>query len=517
MEKINLDIQPKASIYSIFTRLNYYEWYALAEFVDNSTASYYQHENELLKKAHSDKLVVEINYDTNADIITIEDNAYGMELKDFQRAILLDAKPDFQGGRNEFGLGLKTAATWFGRHWSVESTEYGSENLYRAYIDLDELIENDSSIIKIEKFKADYDEHYTKIIISKLNRKINTSKIKNKIREILEGMYRRDLLTGKIEILFNGITLSFKEYTPLNFRGQTWKKDISFSFTYLDKVYNVKGFVGIMDPGSFDKSGFALFRRNRVVIGGLGQNYKPVEIFGQVQSQVSLKLYGEIDMDCFDINQAKDGFSWDSELEESFIKNLKLAIMDYISVAKMAKKDREVEEYNNLLNANQKEENADEEGYNINDDSNINVTELEIDEDKFNVDKNNLSNENSEQSNEESEQSEEHNEEDDKNDYTNCYHLEYSGDTYDVFWQIIDKKYNLYDYYQNENKLVINLNHDFNKLTAKSERLNISKIIMAYIIGEAKAKFNSTTEGYVPTSVIRNQMSKVLLSIKEIK
>ncbi|MDD4156818.1 MAG: ATP-binding protein [Candidatus Cloacimonetes bacterium] len=495
MGKIDLNIQPKASIYSIFTRLNYSEWYALAEFVDNSTASFYQYEKELLKKAHSDKLTIEINYDSNADIITIEDNAYGMELKDFKRAILLDAKPSYQGGRNEFGYGLKTAATWFGRRWSVESTEYGSEKLYNAYIDIDEIIENQLNHISIEVKSIGYEEHYTKITISKLNRKISTKKIKNKICDILKGMYRRDLMSGKIEILFNGITLSFEEYTPLFFRDQIWKKEISFSFSYLEKVYTVKGFVGIMEPGSFEKAGFALFRRNRVVIGGLGSNYKPVEIFVQNQSPISLKLYGELDMDDFDINQAKDGFSWDSELEEAFITNLKLAIKDYISIAKMSKKEREEEETRlkpPVIQPGLSKKLPTEPPIKIENlptEPPLKIEDLPATSDQ-------------------GDESEEV--------YKDCFCLEYDNIKYNVFWQMIEEKYFLYEYYQNENKIIMNLNHDYNKFVKRNERVSISKIITAYLIGVNKAKLNSTTEGYVPTTIIRNQMSKVLQKIKTI-
>ena len=285
-------------------------------------------------------------------------------------------------------------------------------------------------------------------------------------------------MSSKIEILFNGITLSFEEYTPLVFRNQTWKKDISFSFPYLDKVYTINGFVGIMEPGSFEKAGFALFRRNRVVVGGLGENYKPKEIFVQDQSQISLKLYGELDMDDFDINQAKDGFGWDSELEELFIGNLKLAIKDYISVAKMSKADRKAEE--NPVNPEPPVDNP----------------EPHVDNPEVPVD----------------------NPEDqpDSDDYQNCNILKYNDVQYNVFWQHIDNKYSLYEYYQQENKLVMNLNHDYNLLVKVGERVNVSKVVLAYILAEAKAKYNSTTDGYIPAAVIRNQMSKILKDIKSI-
>ena len=40
-----LNIRPDASILGVFSRLNYKPWYAIAEFVDNSTASFYMNEN----------------------------------------------------------------------------------------------------------------------------------------------------------------------------------------------------------------------------------------------------------------------------------------------------------------------------------------------------------------------------------------------------------------------------------------------------------------------------------------
>jgi len=70
----------------------------------------------------------------------------------------------------------------------------------------------------------------------------------------------------------------------------------------------VNGFVAIMEKGSFPNAGFALFRYNRVIIGGIDQNYKPSKIFVQAQSQISLKLFGELNMEDFPVNQAKDGF-----------------------------------------------------------------------------------------------------------------------------------------------------------------------------------------------------------------
>ena len=35
-----LNIQPQAGVIGVFSRLNYKAWYAIAEFVDNSTQSF---------------------------------------------------------------------------------------------------------------------------------------------------------------------------------------------------------------------------------------------------------------------------------------------------------------------------------------------------------------------------------------------------------------------------------------------------------------------------------------------
>jgi hypothetical protein len=96
--------------------------------------------------------------------------------------------------------------------------------------------------------------------------------------------------------------------------------------------------------GGFGKAGFALFRRGRVIVGGEDQNYKPEKIFIQSQSQISLRLFGEFDLEDFPVNQAKDGFVWDDGLEIVFVDELKKQIQDYINIAKISNKDRAKEE-----------------------------------------------------------------------------------------------------------------------------------------------------------------------------
>lgn len=342
---MELNIQPPASILNVFSRLSYKPWYAIAEFVDNSTQSYISHSDELSNLPGFEKLIVNVKYDAEENTLTIIDNAYGMEIERFRDAILLDSRNESQSGRNEFGMGLKTAASWFGKVWRVTSTQYGSKNRYTATVDIPKLDELHLQNTKIYRDYVTTDTHGTEIIIEHVTKKITGSRTIGKIRDLLSSMYRRDINSRNIEIWFNDEPIVFEEYPILtNFRGKSWKKELDFTVNFDSKTYHVTGFVAIMNPGSFPKAGFALFRQDRVIIGGTDSNYKPAQIFGQAQSQKSLKLFGELNMNDFPVNQAKDGFIWDDGLEDAFIDALKDNIQEYIDIADMSIKERATEE-----------------------------------------------------------------------------------------------------------------------------------------------------------------------------
>lgn len=165
MEKItSLNIQPQAGVLGVFSRLNYKPWYAIAEFVDNSTQSFYNNEKILVDNGIK-TVTVRVEYDFDQNILKITDDAFGMEIDDFTRAVKVDSPPESNGGRNEFGMGLKTAASWFGNTWSVESTQFGSTNKYYTEVNIQELREKHLNTIDIISVECDPMEHGTTIII----------------------------------------------------------------------------------------------------------------------------------------------------------------------------------------------------------------------------------------------------------------------------------------------------------------------------------------------------------------
>lgn len=329
-----LNIRPDTGVYGTYKRISYEPRTALAEFVDNSTQSFYDHREELFNTKYYNGLEVEIVYIEDSSVgdeIIIRDNAFGMDYRDFQRAILLDKPPLNTKGRNEFGMGLKAAACWFGNLWSVETTCLGSNMKYKATIDIESLVKYKNELIDVEEEIVNPKEHYTIIKIQKLNKKIKGKRIENKIRELLSSIYRADFRTGQIKVFYNGNLLKFEEVEPyVDSTGFVWKKEVNFSIPYHDSELAVKGFIAIRIPGSTRNAGFTLMRRGRVIVGGPDKNYRPYEVFGPSNLYTYQRLYGELEMNDWPVTQAKDGFDWSNEdLESRFIEKLAEVSKDF--------------------------------------------------------------------------------------------------------------------------------------------------------------------------------------------
>lgn len=332
-----LNIRPTSGVYATYKRLSYQPWTAIAEFVDNSTQSFYDHKDELMAQKYAKGLRITIDYiedQTNGDRIEICDDAYGMEWSDFQRAVVLDRPPQNTNGRNEFGMGLKTAACWFGSIWSVESTQLGSKNKYFAEINIDDLGKYKTEEIDVQEETVALKEHYTKIVIKKLNKRIVGPRTVGKVKELLSSIYREDIRSGLVKIFYNGTLLQFKEapvfVETVNGKETTWKKPIAFTVQHEGNSLAVTGFIAIRIPGSVKDAGFTLIRRGRVIVGGSEKNYRPAELFGDANSYAWQRLYGELHMDSWPVTQAKDSFDWhNSGLEEAFIDGLLKFTQDY--------------------------------------------------------------------------------------------------------------------------------------------------------------------------------------------
>lgn len=119
IDEAELSVGPKAI--DAYSRLSYTMWFALAEFVDNSTQSrlnYGALVDDLLK-TEGRPLTVSIVHNRQTKEITIEDNSIGMTKDDLIAALRIANPTADSKGRSKYGMGMKTAACWIGATWSV--------------------------------------------------------------------------------------------------------------------------------------------------------------------------------------------------------------------------------------------------------------------------------------------------------------------------------------------------------------------------------------------------------------
>lgn len=344
-----INIRPTTSVYATYKNIKYDPWTAIAEFVDNSTQSYYDHTDQLKQTKYWNGLEVEIEYGHTEDgkgfQLVIRDNAYGMNFHDFQRAIILDSPPK-NATRSEFGMGLKTAACWFGTKWSVESTALGSDVKYKAVIDVDMLHKYKNEEIEVIETSCSPKEHGTTVTITNLNRTLSGRQI-GKTKDQLRGMYRVDLRTGDIRIYYNGEGLQYSDPPILtedlpDGTKKVWKEDFEFVINKNDREYHVNGFMALLEEGSTSGAGFTLLRRGRVIVGGYENCYRPEEVFKKSNSFTYQRLIGELNMDDWPVTQTKDAFDWYGGLEDDLIDHLVEITAEYREKAEKYRKGKKV-------------------------------------------------------------------------------------------------------------------------------------------------------------------------------
>ena len=111
-----------------YRRLDYSPWHAIAEFVDNSTQSYFDNRDVLDQqmKDEEDKILnVSVVYDRSSDFLRVADNAMGMSSTDLERALHVARPPANTNGRSKYGMGMKTAACWLGNRWTIKTKKLG--------------------------------------------------------------------------------------------------------------------------------------------------------------------------------------------------------------------------------------------------------------------------------------------------------------------------------------------------------------------------------------------------------
>lgn len=309
-----VDITIGANMYGRISDITNTPSHVLAEFVDNAIQSYVNNKEQLIEKNPNYKLKVEISFDwdladNQTSIITIRDNAGGIDRDNFATAFKLAHTPDDNSGLNEFGMGMKTAALWLGEEWEVESTAIGEDVSRKIVFDLNNVMANELKSLPVTHKPADVNEHYTTVRISSLTKNAPSLKSLQKINDELASIYRKYLRNDEIDLFVNDIKLIFVDSAILTAPfhkkpGQPegerkyWRKDIDFHFG----KYRACGFIALLSSMKHTENGLVLLRRGRVVVGAeTDGRYFPRVLFGTVGSPRYKRLFGELELEGFDV------------------------------------------------------------------------------------------------------------------------------------------------------------------------------------------------------------------------
>lgn len=336
-----MDVKFGSEIIQSYKRLSYTAWYALAEFVDNSTEAYTRNEQELkpILEAEGQNLTVKIIYDNNLEQIIISDNSIGMSKDDLETALVVGKKPNYDKGRSRYGLGMKTAACWLGNKWHIRTKRFGETVEHNATVDVAAIAKANTDV----NYKAipdiDAEAHYTIITIENLNRGLG-GRTKGKVKDFLRSMYRKDFENYGLEIYWQNELLEWNTQTMItdklyrNRDGELKRKDFSFTIGEDENLKNVSGWVGVFEKGSRRDAGFSIIQCNRV-IKGWPDSYRPETLYGEGgrNDLVNQRLVGEIILDDFAVSHTKDEIIFLNNEQEELESILLEKCMDYKNFA----------------------------------------------------------------------------------------------------------------------------------------------------------------------------------------
>ena len=326
---MDIDITLPQRAYAIFESLNYDHWNAIGEFIDNSIQSYLNSKVEIKKSEKKYKLKIEINLTQNT--LEIIDNSSGIDEDRLKKGLKPATKPEISSGLSEFGMGLKTAAFWICKKWSIITKHFDSEKEFTVMFDNEEIYSNE--IKKIPAFPRDVKDktHYTKLILENINFDGTDVRIINELKENLSSMYRYYLRDKEIEIFFNKEKLSFEKFEVLkgckvygDNKEINWEKDIEFT---LSNGKTITGYAGLLANGKPLKAGFTYLRRNRV-IEGLVEGVKDEKILGSANKEAAQRVFAELNMDSFRVSHTKDKILFQGSEVYEFKEKLKEILED---------------------------------------------------------------------------------------------------------------------------------------------------------------------------------------------
>jgi hypothetical protein len=336
----SVEIRPGVGVLALLSSMNYKPWYALSELVDNALASFLANRERLAADPYGqDKVTVKIRFDKGLGEIEVWDDAGGIATADVPRAFRPAEPPPDTSGLAQFGIGMKSAACWYARCFTVSSTALGEEVRRTVAFDVPAIVDDQVESLPIQLQPAAAGDHGTTLILSELHRPVPTGTTLGKIRRYLASIYRDYLRRGLLVLEVGGRPVEYEEPDVLvaprwdaeeGATARRWRKEIEVELPSGQKLH---GWAALRAKGSTSQAGLALLFRGKVVVGAGGPAgdvdglYRPSEVFGSSNSFVAQRLFGELDVSAMQVAHSKDAILWNGE-EEPFLERLREALDD---------------------------------------------------------------------------------------------------------------------------------------------------------------------------------------------
>ena len=320
---IHIPYQPTSRIYRSFRRYNYPLEVALGEFIDNSIQSAMEHKMKFLK--------IEIEFHRPTNQIILRDYAGGISTDRLQGGALQPgAQPLSDSGMNEFGQGLKAAATDLANSWKIRTSARGESKIRTIHFDIETVASGTLSTLQNEEEMYDPKLSFTEITLdlvskNKLPVKNGLAAFKRKLGFMYsnfidgfnqfslqldlfvynqENQSRSEHKIESVKVVKDIDILSAHPFTKnekpnYNLAQKKWKTSIHIPLLEGRKI---TGSACIKAKGSTRNPGFAIFRRGRFIT-----YYKPSHIFGESSStRISQRICGELNLTGFNAGPRKD-------------------------------------------------------------------------------------------------------------------------------------------------------------------------------------------------------------------
>ena len=340
-----MELKLGPEIISSYKRLAYQVWYALAEFVDNSTQAYFN--NKAVLDAEyaktGDLLTIDITSgkDKDGEFIRIRDNSIGMSERELAAAIYVGKPPLDTTGRSRYGLGLKTGASWFGDVWTIESKKLGDKTRHKVTVNVPKIAEGDLELPHTKNL-ATPEEHETIIEIRKLHRRL-TGRTAGKTKNYLRSLYRKDIGMNVLKLILNGEELQWNmdEWEKRIFKRKDGSK-AKKKFRFKIGKKPITGWAAVLEQGSRKDAGFSIIQSDRVITGW-PDSYRPETLFGPQEGGsndlVNQRLFGEIVLDGFEVSHTKDQILFEDGEQEKLEFKLQKRLTDLRQLAPSNRKD----------------------------------------------------------------------------------------------------------------------------------------------------------------------------------